>query len=137
MIVIPYYAPYFGQQPYNFGSYGGATAAPAAPVQPAPQSSAQPGMIMGRMVTSREEAVAVPADFSGTPVVMPDFPHGKIYVKFFNVNDGTSSVVDFTAPQMAKPAATQYATMEDLEKLREEISAMRAPRVKRLKEDDE
>lgn len=122
VIPIPFYSPYFNQQPYNFGAYGGA---PASPAPAAPQAPAQPGMILGRMVTSREEAVAIPADFQGNPIVMPDFPHGKIYVKFFNVNDGTSSVVDFTAPHTAKLNGTQYATMDDLAQLRDEIAAIR------------
>ncbi len=122
VIPIPYYSPYFNQQPYNFGAYGGASAPPASPT---PQANAQPGMILGRMVTSREEAVAIPADFQGNPIVMPDFAHGKIYVKFFNMNDGTSSVVDFTAPKAEKQAAPQYATMEDISQLRDEIAALR------------
>lgn len=120
-IFIPYY-PYFGQNPYQFGAYGGA---PAAPAPSAPQANAQPGTLLGRMVTSREEAVAVPADFQGNPIVMPDFAHGKIYVKFFNTNDGTASVVEFSAPQAAKPSAPQYATVADVEQLRAEIAALR------------
>lgn len=127
---IPYY-PYFGQNPYQFGAYGGA---PSAPAPSAPQANAQPGMILGRMVTSREEAVAIPADFQGTPIVMPDFAHGKIYVKFFNTNDGTSTVVDFTAPQPAKQAAPQYATMDDIAQLREEITALRGSYSEQMKE---
>lgn len=122
VIPIPFYNPYFNQQPYNFGAYGGA---PAAASSPAPQANAQPGMILGRMVTSREEAVAIPADFQGNPIVMPDFPHGKIYVKFFDMNTGTASVVEFNAPQPEKKPAPQYATMDDVAQLREEIADLR------------
>ena len=121
-IPIPFYNPYFNQQPYAFGAYGGASAAPSSS---APQSNAQAGMILGRMVTSREEAVAIPADFQGNPIVMPDFPHGKIYVKFFDMNTGTASVVEFIAPQPEKKPAPQYATVDDLAQLREEIAELR------------
>ena len=62
---------------------------------------------------------------NGNPIVMPDFPHGKIYVKFFDMNTGTASVVEFTAPQPEKKPAPQYATMDDLAQLREEIAAIR------------
>lgn len=134
VVCIPFYSPYFNQQPYNFGTYGGAPAAQASPLQPSPQTNAQPGMILGRMVTSREEAVAIPADFQGNPIVMPDFPHGKIYVKFFDMNTGTASVVEFTAPQPAKQATPKYATMDDVAQLREEIAALRRSHEEPVKE---
>lgn len=47
-------------------------------------------------VSSREEAMAVPADFSGMPMVFADFSHGKIYVKQWNNQKGSADFSVFS-----------------------------------------
>ena len=73
-------------------------------------------------VTGREEAVAAQVDFGGPGTLMPDLGHGVIYLKRFNPNTGACDLFDFAvrAPEPAAPAP-QYATMDDLNALREEL----------------
>lgn len=82
------------------------------------------GGLQGRIVTSKEEALGVPADFSGQPVILPDFGHGIIYVKVFNPNTGSADIREFKteAPQQVPV----YATLEQLNALRDEIASLKA-----------
>ena len=75
-----------------------------------------------RPVTGREEAVAAQVDFGGPGTLMPDLGHGVIYLKRFNPNTGACDLFDFAvrAPEPAAPAP-QYATMDDLNALRDEL----------------
>ena len=91
----------------------------------------QPGLIV-RPVASFDEAKAVPTDFSGALTIMPDWAHGFIYAKALGDN-GTPvfrayRAVDAapSAPPAAEPApAVEYAPLEELERLREEVKALR------------
>lgn len=94
----------------------------------------QPGLIV-RPVASFDEAKAVPTDFSGALTIMPDWAHGFIYAKALGDN-GTPVFrayrdVDFSfaqaAPQSpAEPApAVEYAPLEELERLRQEVNSLR------------
>ncbi len=80
--------------------------------------------LQGRIVTSKEEALGVPADFSGQPVILPDFGHGIIYVKVFNPNTGSADIREFKsdAPQQTPV----YATIDQLNALRDEIASLKA-----------
>ncbi len=98
----------------NNGFYAQNTGYPAYPQQPryeqqyVPfQQTAQPGFIC-RPVTSREEAVAVPADFTAAGTVMPDLGHGMIYLKRFNPNTGLSDWAEFTLVTPNEAAPTDY-----------------------------
>ena len=113
----PYpYMPQMAQQPYipqrqqlDFGS------------QTQPQ---QQGFIV-RPVTSPEEARAIPTDFSGAVTVMPDLPHGVIYTKTLNYNDGTSIFGCYRLDaQPVQPAKPEYVTRQEFEALREQISRL-------------
>lgn len=115
---------------------GGSAQAPAQYQQGQPGNSQpnQPGLIV-RPVASFDEAKAVPTDFSGALTIMPDWAHGYIYAKALGDN-GTPVFrayrdVDFSSAQAApqppaEPARTvEYATLEELERLREEVEALR------------
>lgn len=82
--------------------------------------------LQGRIVTSKEEALGVPADFSGQPVILPDFGHGVIYVKVFNPSTGSADIREYKAevPQ-TRPV---YATIDQLNALREEIAMLKRPK---------
>lgn len=67
------------------------------------QQMQQPQQLTGRMVTSREEALGVPADFQA-PVVMPDLAHGVVYVKVLNQQTGAA---DFLEYRRAEPQQAQ------------------------------
>lgn len=125
---MAYYSPY--QNGYNHG-----------PVYPpprqdmagyAPQSPQQAQQISGgintlpgytcRPVASRLEAEAAQVDFFGPGTIMPDLAHGAIYLKRFNPNTGASDFAAFTVqPPAPEPEPVQYATIQDLQKLREEL----------------
>ena len=119
----PYYSQMFGQpqmmqQPMT------------QPMQPQMQPTQMPATssLQGRMVTSREEALGVPVDFSGAPMLFPDLAHGVIYFKQFNSGTGSSDFREFRLNDMpspaqreAQPAGPAYATLDDLDKLRYEV----------------
>lgn len=83
-----------------------------------------------RPVTSREEAVATQIDFFGPGTIMPDLAHGVIYLKRFNQNTGGADFYEFTVAPAPEPP--KYATLADLEALREELTKPR----KAAKKDD-
>lgn len=78
------YAPQLSQQPIQ-------------PQQMPQQTNAQ-GFAC-RPVTSREEAVAVLADYFSPGTIMPDLGHGCIYLKRFNQNTGASDFYEFALVQ--------------------------------------
>lgn len=86
--------------------------------QPAqmPQNMSQNAAFACRPVTSREEAVAVQADYFGPGTLMPDLGHGIIYLKRFNPNTGASDFVEFrlAVPEEPKPAP-EYVTRQEFE----------------------
>lgn len=116
------YNPVYMQQqiPYNASSIGNYTATNMAQqMQPTlPQNAqmqANPS-IQGRMVTSKEEALAVPVDFSGNPVFLADLAHGKIFVKKLNLNTGAADFAEFVlnVPQqeMQQQPQAQHETQQ-------------------------
>lgn len=103
-----------------------------APAQPTARQDL-PGVIF-RQVASLDEAKAVPTDFSGALTIMPDWGHGYIYAKALGDN-GTPVFrayrdVDSRPAQAAPPAAeltqsVEYAPLEELERLRQEVNSLR------------
>lgn len=93
-----------------------------------------------RLVTSREEAMGVAADFSGAPMVFPDIANGRIFVKRWNFNTGSSDFTEFVPVVQAAPANPQtqmqaaFASLEDfqdlqdlVENLRKEVDRLKKP----------
>lgn len=124
------------QQPQGMGMAYMPQAPQAQPPMQQPQQGAQEAFIC-RPVTSREEAVATPVDYM-RPILLPDLSHGRIYLKKFNTQTGGSDIFDFAfaEPEQA-PAAPQYATVEELNALREELEKLKKPAGRGKKTDDE
>lgn len=108
---------YMGQQmPYN------------APRQAqAVQNSAPMQMIsnQSRAVSSREEAQAVAADFSGSPMLFLDVSHGKIYLKQWDINRGCANFVEFVPYQEPEQENPFDAINEKLSGFDSDISSIR------------
>lgn len=56
-----------------------------------------------RVVVSREEAIATPADFSGALMVFPDITNNCVYIKHWNAQSGAAEFMDFTRAMTAVP----------------------------------
>lgn len=102
---------------------------PQAPVYPpvqqnAPQSAQQGLSAASRAVSSKEEAIGVAADFSGAVMVFPDVAHNRVYVKRWNYQTGAADFFEYVPAGEEKPVV-QYATIDDLNALREEFMKMR------------
>lgn len=115
--------------PYYPGQYSGqGIAYPTMSQQPIQQSQQQQPGYTVRPVASREEAVAAQTEFLGLGTIMPDFAHGVIYFKRFNQNNGTTELFDFRISEPEKQP--RYATVEELEALRAELTAKKSVRRK-------
>ena len=115
---------------YGWNGYNGVYM-PQMPVQ-APQGVPQtqavnnpPSGFNCRPVTSKEEAQAVQVDFFGPGTLMPDLGHGVVYLKRFNQNTGACDIFEFVAQQQKETPPVQYATIEDLNALRDELLSKR------------
>ena len=77
-----------------------------------------------RAVTSREEALGVPVDFSGRPMTLLDTTHGKIWVKTFNPNTGSADLAEYrrVAPEQAEAPA--FVPMSDFQQLQGVVQQM-------------
>ena len=93
-------------------------------MQPTQMTVASNGL-QGRMVTSKEEALGVPVDFSGQPMLFPDLAHGVIYYKQFNAGTGSSDFREFRLAENAQANATNYVTVDQLEAIRSEIDGVK------------
>ena len=95
------------------------------PQQPAYQISYQQEQpLFCRAVTSREEALGVPVDFSGRPMTLLDTTHGKIWVKTFNPNTGSADLTEYrrVAPEQSETPA--FTPMTDFQQLQGIVSRM-------------
>ena len=105
-----------------------------------------PGYSQASMpVSSREEALAAPADFSGAPMIFADFSHSRIYVKQWNAQKGAADFMVFspeTEPeQEASAPAEKYVPLskfrEELERLYREIDKLKPKRGAAANEPDD
>lgn len=100
------------------------------PAQPQPSArTEQPGVIF-RPVASYDEAKAVPTDFSGALIIMLDWAHGCIYTKALG-DDGNPLFrtyrydPPFAAPAAAPVPSVEYAPLEEVARLRQELEAIK------------
>lgn len=100
--------------PYQYGY------TPSYMPQQYTQNTPNANTFVCRPVTSRLEAEAVQVDFMSAGTVMPDLAHGCVYIKRFNPNTGASDFLVFSA-QAPEPSPVQYATIQDLNALRDEL----------------
>lgn len=93
-----------------------------------------------RAVTSREEALGVPVDFSGRPMTLLDTTHGKIWVKTFNPNTGSADLSEYrrVAPEQVESPA--FVPMSDFQQfaaqISEEINKLKAGRRRANREEE-
>lgn len=113
--------------PYNPGYSYYPNNAPYAPsyqpqgnvYAPSVQNTAQAISNAVRSVYSEAEARAAQIPTDGSTIVFFDQSTGKIYTKQFSFENG--SFLFATYVQQAEQAPVQYATLDDLNKLRDEI----------------
>lgn len=98
-------------------------------MMPAPQMIQGGVSPMSRPVSSREEAQATAADFSGAPMVFLDRAHRRVYVKQWNMQTGMADFEDYGPVIEQRPAAPEYVNIHtfqsELDKLRSEIAGLR------------
>lgn len=128
----------YNQPIFNYGAGYTPVARPAEPMQGYPQpqnvAPAQPvGQGQGflcRPVTSKAEAIAAQIPFDGSTSYFVDTSNGNIYAKTFSFQDGSAPIVTYVRET---EQTIQYATIDDLNALREELLKPR----KAAKKDDE
>lgn len=99
-----------------------------------------------RPVASREEALAVPVDFMGSPMFFPDLAHNVVYMKRFNTNTGAADLFEFHGQQVKEQntPAEAFAPLEDfmdlkdaLDQLRVEVDKLKKPVNRTVKKNDD
>ena len=123
--------------PYPYGGYQPMQMPQMPMPQMAPQMP-QNGQMSGgglspmsRPVSSREEAQATAADFSGALMLFPDISHGRVYLKRWNVQTGAADFLEFGPVEAVAENATgpEYVCLqtyqEDMEKLRKELAGLK------------
>lgn len=110
------------QNPYSFPAY--------QPMQSQMANTAQEQPLFCRVVTSKEEALAVPVDFSGRPMTLLDTAHGRVWIKVFNPATGSAELDEYCkaspAPLVEKPAENpaSYAALADFQRLEARVETM-------------
>lgn len=149
--IYPTYPTYFGQQMPDYRMMAQAQAQAQAqqnqqinqpqqmPQQPTQmqqtmpmQSMAQGISAVSRAVTNKEEAMAAQIPFDGSVSVFTDIPHGKIYTKTFNFNDGSSIFKTYSVEaddevhdsETSKETAKSFASADALAALEQRIVAL-------------
>lgn len=125
----PYYNPYLAPQmtaqtrPIEMGQN-------YVPQQNVPQTQTvgqgQGISAYSRPVSSKEEAMAVGADFSGAPMIFPDMAHNAVYVKRWDFQTGSAVFTEYApkdTPQPPDGPAAVYATQGDFKELAEKLSS--------------
>ena len=123
----PQYQPY---QPQRFDTQPMQQAIPPAMIQPAPGPLQQPAGIVMRPVTSKAEAVASQIQFDGSTSYFVNTSNDEIYSKTFNFADGTAPLVTYVR-EAGNSTTVKYATIDDLNTLREELTSKTKKAVKK------
>lgn len=125
--------PYGGYQPMQMPQMTPQMSMPQmAPQMPQNGQFGQGGLSpMSRPVSSREEAQATAADFSGALMLFPDISHGRVYLKRWNMQTGAADFLEFGPVEAVAENATvpEYVCLqtyqEDMEKLRKELAGLK------------
>lgn len=122
----PYYNPYLAQQmaPQPRPVEMGQNYAPQQNVAPVQSVGQGQGISpASRPVSSKEEAMAVGADFSGAPMIFPDMAHNAVYVKRWDYQSGSAVFVEYVPKDSVPEApAAVYATQGDFKELAEKMT---------------
>lgn len=122
----PYYNPYFTAQnatqmrPYEMGQ----NYAPQQNVVPTQSIGQGQGIsVASRPVSSKEEAMAVGADFSGAPMIFPDMAHNTIFVKRWDFQSGSAVFTEYVPKDSATEVSTAvYATQGDFKEFADRLT---------------
>ena len=125
--------PYGGYQPMQMPQMTPQMTMPQmAPQMPQNGQFGQGGLSpMSRPVSSKEEAQACAADFSGAPMVFLDRAHRRVYVKQWNMQTGATDFEEYglSAPIPEVAAPIEYVSLHtyqaDMENLRRELAALK------------
>ena len=125
--------PYGGYQPMQMPQMTPQMSMPQmAPQMPQNGQFGQGGLSpMSRPVSSKEEAQATAADFSGALMVFPDVAHGKVYLKRWNLQAGAADFLEFGPVETVAENATvpEYVCLqtyqEDMAALRKELAGIK------------
>lgn len=119
-----------------------AAQSPMPPQQSVPQG-VQGLSPASRPVSNKDEANAVPADFSGTLMVFPDVKNGRIYLKRWNYQTGAADFMEFAPVQPAQVADSSDKNFvpkdlfqAEINSLRAEIEALKKPAGRSVKSND-
>lgn len=103
-------------------------------VQNVPMQSMTQGIsVASRPVGNREEALGVPADFSGAPMIFPDAAHDTVYIKRWDMNKGAAEFAEYTrvtssdnasVSESQKQDVTAFASVDALAALEQRIVAL-------------
>lgn len=132
----PYNQPYGPMQNYQPPVYP----QPQQPPQTTPQTVPQANQGLSnasRPVTNREEAMGVPADFSGALMVFPDLSNNRVYIKRWNMQTGAADFGEFAPVTQANSERVQqpqpsFASLQDFQDLQEAVSNLEKE-IERLK----
>ncbi len=92
------------------------------------QPMQQPGDLQARIVTSREEAVAAQVLPNGVPFVFYNPNRQEVYLKRIDPQTGAAEFMDLARiapPQTVQTPQAQYATVADIDAIREELESLR------------
>lgn len=124
--------PYGGYQPMQMPQMTPQMSMPQmAPQMPQTGQFGQGGLSpMSRPVSSREEAQATAADFSGAMMVFPDVAHGRVYLKRWNMQTGAADFMEFgPVADAAEAPAVEYVCMQtyrdDMERLQKDLAELK------------
>lgn len=111
--------------PYGFQT--GYQYTPPTNFVPPAQQNTQGISPSSRMVSNRDEANAVPADFTGALMVFPDVRGNRVYLKRWNYQTGAADFLEFVPATHVQEQ--NYATMEHINELRKEIELLKGAKV--------
>lgn len=88
-----------------------------------PQNGQQMGQGISqasRLVSNKDEANAVQADFSGAMMLFPDVTHNKIYLKRWNMGTGAAEFAEFVPaiPETIEQTAQAFDPSEQFDELK-------------------
>lgn len=109
---LPNYGGFYSPvQPFQ--NQMGVMPSPTSAMAQAANPAAQQANFVCRPVTSREEAVAVQADFFSLGTVMPDLAHGVVYLKRINQQTGGADFYEFVLRQPEAESKPDYVTRQE------------------------
>lgn len=118
------YVPY--NAPYTYPQYTPQALTGQPIMQPLPAAPQTQSGFACRPVTSRAEVEAYQIPFDGSATYFVDTSSGKIYSKAFDFASGSAPIVTYVREVQQ---VVRYATIEDLEALRDELTKKGAQQI--------